>query len=500
MLSAPQRAKEAEFVFHGSPAVRRIVCRADVQPETTSYDVVLKIGDFFSCEHTDEHRVLSLAPEFHRKLASARQIQGPYRGFIEGSPLYDGLFATFAARSGLRRLDVLGWLAGVPFRQDDQLRLAPDVAAYRYLIEETGLAGKHYITIHNGFDNVALRGIDTVTKAWPEAHYVEFVERFKARFPEILVVQVGASTSRPIANADLCLLNATSLHDAAWILKHSLLHVDGDSGMVHMARALHTRSLVLFGPTNHNYFRYAANENLSSAGCNNCWWTTPEWVRRCPRGLAEPECMRSIEPMEVFRRAEAHIAALPRWELRAEEVHFFDETAANSENGRMDHFESAASFRQWHDNYVMQSLRCDDGADTTDRSLAILNSDHCLKSQLSEMGYDRRVFDFGRDFGSLHNVPAENESSDVVVMPSFTEQVPYPDFAIKEAIRIVKENGRLILTFQFSQKRERDSAIPCAVSATFFRALKIHGVECDAAHPTAGGMVLRKCRNGRRIA
>ena len=124
-------------------------------------------------------------------MASARQIQMPYKGFIEASPLYDGLFATVAARSGLRRLDVLGWLAHVSFKQDDQLCLAPDVAAYRYLIEEAGLADKPYITIHNGFDNVALRGIDTVTKAWPEAHYVEFVERFKARFPNILVVQVG---------------------------------------------------------------------------------------------------------------------------------------------------------------------------------------------------------------------------------------------------------------------------------------------------------------------
>ncbi len=500
VLSAPQRVKEGEFVFYGSPAVRRITCRANVDPGTTSYDVVLKIGDFFSCEHVDEERVRSLAPEFHGKLACARQIQKPYRGFIEASPLYDGQFATVAARSGLRRLDVLGWLAHVPFTQDDQLCLAPDVAAYRYVIEEAGLAGKSYITIHNGFDNVALRGVDTVTKAWPESHYVEFVERLKARFPEVLVVQVGASTSRPIANADLCLLNATSLHDAAWILKHSLLHIDGDSGMVHMARALHTRSLVLFGPTNRDYFRYAANENLSSASCNNCWWTTPEWVRRCPRGLAEPECMKSIEPINVFHRAEAHIAGLASWELRVEEASFFVENSEILENGRMDHMEIAGAFRRWQDRFVMQSLRRDDCAETRDRSLTVLSFDYDLKSQLAEMGYDTRVLNFGRDFGSLHNIPAENESYDVVVMPSFTERIPYLNFAIKEAIRIVKEGGRLVLAFQFSQKRQRDSAIPRTMSATFFQALEDHGVECDElACPTAGGMVLRKCVTGRGI-
>ena len=37
--------------------------------------------------------------------------------------------------------------------------------------------------------------------------------------------------------------------------------------------------------------------------------------------------MRSIEPAEVFRRAEAHITGLPHWELEAEEARFFDEVA-----------------------------------------------------------------------------------------------------------------------------------------------------------------------------
>jgi hypothetical protein len=487
VLSNEKRAKEGEFVFHASPVVRRIACGANVQPDTTSYDVVLSIGDLVSCAHANEERIRALAPEFHRKLTSARQIQSPYRPFIEAAPLHDGLFATAAVRSGRRRLDVLGWLADVPFTQDDQLCLAPDVAAYRYLVEETGLAGKPYITIHNGFDNVALEGLDTVTKAWPEAHYVEFVERFKARFPDVLVVQLGASTSRPIANADVCLLNATSLHDAAWILKNSLLHIDGDSGMVHMARALHTRSLVLFGPTNRDFFRYAANENLSSAGCNNCWWTTADWVRRCPRGLAEPECMKSIEPTDVFRRAEAHIAGLPRWDLRAEEVRSFEES------DRIDGADIAVSFRQWRDNFVIHSLRQLAFAEQTKRSLAMFDVAGDLPSKVAAMDYDQRVFDFGRDFGSLHNIPAENESYDVVVMPPLTEQVRYPDYAIKEAIRIVKEGGALVLTFQYCLRTALHSG------ATFLRTLTDHGIECSAC-PAVGGMVLRKQSNGRRVA
>ena len=128
----------------------------------------------------------------YERLTAAWQFQQPYRGFIDASPSFDGLFATVAARSGLRRLDVLGWLARVPFTQEHQLCLSPKVDAYRCFVKDLDLARRPYITVHNGFNNVALRHVNTVTKAWPETHYVRFVERFKARFPQVLVVQVGA--------------------------------------------------------------------------------------------------------------------------------------------------------------------------------------------------------------------------------------------------------------------------------------------------------------------
>ena len=277
------RLTEARFAFHNSPAVALVTDVADFDPASTPYDLIITLGDFLSYDYVRTERVERIAPAVLEKLTAARQTQQPYRAFIDVQPRLDGLFATTAAQSGLRRLDVLGWLGNVQFTQQNQLLACPDVEGAVRRFEKLGLATRPYITLHNGWDNVAHRNTENATKGWPVSHYEQFVADFKRQFPQVLVVQLGAKTSRPIAGVDLCLLENTTLHEAAWILKHSLLHVDADSGLVHLARALHTKSLVLFGPTNHEFFRYTQNENCFSTICGNCWWSTPNWMRACPR-------------------------------------------------------------------------------------------------------------------------------------------------------------------------------------------------------------------------
>ena len=312
-----ERIQEAAFAFRGSPAVALLTDAADCRPSSTPYDVILSLAEFASYDFVRTERVQRIVPDVLKELTAAQQIQHPYRPFIDAQPSLDGLFATAATQFGLRRLDLLGWLANVGFTQDHPLLACPNAGGYR-LFEDLGLARRPYITIHNGWDNVTHRNTMNATKGWPVPHYEQFVAGFKERCPEVAVVQLGAKTSRPIAGTAINLLNDTSLHEAAWILKHSLLHVDGDSGLVHLARALHTKSLVLFGPTNHDFFRYAQNETCFSTICNNCWWSTHDWMRSCPRGLEEPECMKSIEPEAVLEIAARHLRSRPSVRLKIE--------------------------------------------------------------------------------------------------------------------------------------------------------------------------------------
>ena len=75
------------------------------------------------------------------------------------------------------------------------------------------------------------------------------------------------------------------------MIKHSLCHIDTEGGLVHLANAVHTRCVVLFGPTPVEFFGYPQNINLEPSGCKACWFATQNWLIECPRHTSGPECM-----------------------------------------------------------------------------------------------------------------------------------------------------------------------------------------------------------------
>ena len=163
--------------------------------------------------------------------------------------------------------DVVGYFGNIPVDRSTIPLLIPDIAAYK-IIERHGLDRTRYITVHDGFDTSYIPLGDTVTKCWPRAHWKRFVAAVKASFPNIMIVQLGAGNSQRIEGVDLDLRNGTTLDEVCWILKHSLLHVDGEKKK-QFAHALHTRSVVLFGPTTKSYFALDGNINLAPGVCGD---------------------------------------------------------------------------------------------------------------------------------------------------------------------------------------------------------------------------------------
>jgi hypothetical protein len=379
------------------------------------------------------------------------------------------LFASFAVGVGLRRLDVLGWLGNVSYTQDHPLPLSPKVEAYRYLVETLRLADRKYITIHNGWDNVAHRHTKAATKGWPVRHYCEFVALFKQRFPEIAVVQLGAATSQRIENADYCLLNDTSLDEAAWVLKHSLLHVDGDSGLVHLARALHVTSVVMFGPTHREFFAYAVNRNLASTNCTNCWWTTGDWMRNCPRGLAEPECMASITPAQVLAEAVEHLTSLPAWGV---------DVVGSSPRAIID---------------LAERIARDVRLPNREVKMAVVDDQPLVAEQLRARGCGPQRLDFaepeqrGDDqlFGSRYSIPVDDGAYDVVVAPALDDAAPYPVYALRESLRLVRADGMLV--------------VPCANDAARCACVEL-GADGDSIPPAPVALHLKKVKRGPLLA
>ncbi|MBS1084604.1 glycosyltransferase family 9 protein, partial [Gluconobacter kondonii] len=217
---------------------------------------------------------------------------------INNIPYLDGYLAQVLTLNGYNRMNASHYISHIPYG-GDQLNLRSTAQT----LYDFSLKHKSYITIHNGFDDNFLIDGEVMTEKKSTKTYKyfdDFVEKLKKIFPDISIIQIGVKTSSPIKNVDLNLINKTTLRQTVDILESSILHVDGESGLVHLAASVGTKSCVLFGPTSPEYFSYPENINMSPKFCGNCWWMTNDWMRNCPRGFHETKCLSSISPDSVI--------------------------------------------------------------------------------------------------------------------------------------------------------------------------------------------------------
>lgn len=109
-------------------------------------------------------------------------------------------------------------------------------------------------------------GAASESRRWPADRWVDLCTRLRAEGHRI--VMTGSSTEfrrcRFIAKAahlpiDTVLAGSTDLQDLACIVASARAIVCGDTGMAHIATALRTPSVVLFGPTSPRYWGPPAN-------------------------------------------------------------------------------------------------------------------------------------------------------------------------------------------------------------------------------------------------
>jgi hypothetical protein len=226
------------------------------------------------------------------------------RPIIDQHPRFDCLLGAKAAFTNLTRYDLAHTMSGIRYggpRLD--LRTDPLFG------QELGLTGSPYVTIHNGFDTefrIEGRLVDKSTKVYP--HFPEVIELLRNRCPNLRVVQLGSTTSERLKGVDVQLINKTTLPQAASIIAGAALHIDNESGLVHVAASVGTPSCVLFGPTPSAYFGYRENINLEPRVCGGCWWATSDWMINCPRGFDRPVCLGETSPEIVAEAVAAFLA------------------------------------------------------------------------------------------------------------------------------------------------------------------------------------------------
>ncbi len=166
---------------------------------------------------------------------------------------------------------------------------------------------KKYITIHDGFDvNNRTHVTARCTKVWDWTYWNSLVMRLHGNYPGYDIIQLGASTSRPIDGVDQNLINKTTFHQAFDLISEAALHIDTDSGLAHAATTMSVAAVVIFGPSPKEFYGHAANTNLFSTkscrgGCFHLGenWTVG-WMDKCPIGYPSPQCLDDVTPDVVF--------------------------------------------------------------------------------------------------------------------------------------------------------------------------------------------------------
>lgn len=295
----------ADMMFHNDKLIKGFV---DIKYKAKNYDLVIMGCQLLNIEYYNKNRIMKFAPEFMRNIQQGLEAYKRLKVFTTFVPVLDGVFANISWKMGFKRINVSGILSGLNLGHEKQVSIFLSEKGYEVL-PKYGIENKTYITIHNGLDsNTRLYG-RRPTKCWPDSHWKEFVELFKKEFPDITVVQLGGGNSPEYDFVDVCLVNKTKVEDIPYLLKKSVLHVDGESGLVHINKHLGNTSLVLFGPTDPKYYSYDNNINIRSKRCGNCMFITKHWSTMCPLDydLNETDCMTDIQPATVVEAAAKYV-------------------------------------------------------------------------------------------------------------------------------------------------------------------------------------------------
>lgn len=140
---------------------------------------------------------------------------------------------------------------------------------------------------------------DASRKHWPEHSWRDLVHFLNDS--SVTVLQLGSSADTVI-DGTVNLINKKSIRESAAIISYADLHIGIVSSLMHVAEAVDTPAVILFGGfekyTAHNYKNITPME--SQTECSPCGLINTN-MTPCPFGK---KCMISISPKDVYNEVE----------------------------------------------------------------------------------------------------------------------------------------------------------------------------------------------------
>jgi lipopolysaccharide heptosyltransferase II len=149
-------------------------------------------------------------------------------------------------------------------------------------------------------------GAAHATKRWPVEHWRQLVQRVATRGLQVVVVgsaedaAVAAAIAQGSGSGLANVAGRFGLQGTGALLRRSAAVVSGDTGVMHMATAVGTPVIALFGPTVRafGFFPYTDRAQVLELGmsCRPC---SSKGGPRCP--LGHHLCLRNIGPEAVYQ-------------------------------------------------------------------------------------------------------------------------------------------------------------------------------------------------------
>ena len=380
------------------------------------YDLVMTNHRFFIIGNFIEDKIKQQAPILYKYVKYQQDLRN---NILKGNNDNNNLYAQYAEILGKNRWEQLDLKNITGFKRNFQayMSISPE---YMSILTRYKLTPYQYITLNRGVDNNLS---ELCPKLWPLDYYKKLVVLLKERYPNITLIQVGASNKYGIIGADLNLLGKTHIEETKILLKNSLLHIDIEGGLVHVNYLLHGKSCVIFGPTNLKEFAYENNINIKSNACISCCWITHDWQLRCLKGFDIPPCMSSIKPETVMQNITPY---LDNWKKPS-----FRTKAINHINPERKQIHIVGNISQ-----------------NTLNTLSAVNDIIIYKDQITPEDITiAQKNHYTYRLGNSYNLPLKTSSVEYVLWKPQQSSF-YQTSIFKELIRVLKTNGVLYIVSQ----------------------------------------------------
>jgi heptosyltransferase-2 len=176
-------------------------------------------------------------------------------------------------------------------------------ARAREILERSGIAGKEQIV------GLAPGSTNSRAKRWTPEGFAQLNDRLQSELG-VKVVLFGSPADKEVSDSVVALstykpidiTGETDVADAAALLSEIDVLVSNDMGLAHLAPAVGTQTLVIFGPTNPVTTRPFSDRASIVTAAVEC---SPCMLRDCP---IDHRCMTRVSADDVFSRAKASLS------------------------------------------------------------------------------------------------------------------------------------------------------------------------------------------------